>query len=193
MTEKNIIWKEINGVKWCYDENDNCCSVKYWGSEEKALEALRSLKNCSRCSDCSGCSDCSRCSYCSGCSRCSNCSNCSGCSGQQNKENPKFAIPKIENIHQKVLEAATAKEGALNMETWHTCATTHCRAGWVIFLAGKEGADLEKKFDPAFAASLIYRESSSIKVGMNEFFKNNEEALESMRAAAEAEKLLINN
>ena len=75
------------------------------------------------------------------------------------------------------------------MKTWHTCETTHCRAGWVTFLAGKEGADLEKRFDPALAASLIYRESSPIKVGMNEFFKSNEEALESMRAAAEAEKL----
>jgi len=79
------------------------------------------------------------------------------------------------------LEAATAKEGALN------------RAGWVIFFAGKEGADLEKRFGSALAASLIYRESSSIKVGMSEFYKSNKEALESMRAAAEAEKLLINN
>ena len=87
------------------------------------------------------------------------------------------------------MKAATAQDGALNMSTWHTCETTHCRAGWVIFLAGKEGTDLEKRFGPALAASLIYRESSSIKVGMNEFFKNNEEALESMRAAAEAEKL----
>ena len=79
------------------------------------------------------------------------------------------------------------------METWHTCETTHCRAGWVTFLAGKEGADLEARFGSALAASLIYRESSSIKVGKNEFFKSNEEALESMKAAAEAEKLEINN
>ena len=79
------------------------------------------------------------------------------------------------------------------MSSWHTCATTHCRAGWVIVLAGKEGADLEKRFGSAFAASLIYRESSPIKVGINEFYKSNEEALKSMRAAAEAEKLLINN
>jgi len=79
------------------------------------------------------------------------------------------------------------------MSKWHTCETTHCRAGWVIFLAGKEGADLERIFDPALAASLIYRESSPIKVRMSEFFKSKEEALESMKAAAEAEKLLINN
>jgi hypothetical protein len=79
------------------------------------------------------------------------------------------------------------------MSTWHTCETSHCRAGWVTFLAGKEGDDLEKRFGPALAASLIYEENSSIKVGMNEFYKSNTEALESMRAAADAEKLLINN
>src|SRR5438552_1397820 len=33
-------------------------------------------------------------------------------------------IPRIENIHQRVCDAASV-EGALNMSTWHTCETTH--------------------------------------------------------------------
>jgi hypothetical protein len=88
------------------------------------------------------------------------------------------------------LEAATATEDSLAMSTWHSCETTHCRAGWVTFLAEKEGADLERRFGPALAGSMIYRASSNIKVGMNEFYKNNKEALESMQKAAEEEKLL---
>jgi hypothetical protein len=77
------------------------------------------------------------------------------------------------------------------MESWHACETTHCRAGWVIFLTGKEGEALEERFGSALAASMIYRESSEIKVGMNEFYKNNKEALESMKKAAEEEAKLI--
>ncbi len=170
MTEKNIIWKEIDGVKWCYDDKNNRCSAKYWGSEEEALERLQSLKNCSDCS---------------------NCSNRYKYRDKKDSENQDgLMIPKIENIHQKVLEAATATEDSLAMSDWHTCETTHCRAGWVTFLAGKEGADLEGRFGPALAGSMIYRASSEIKVGMNEFYKGNKEALESMQKAAEEEKLL---
>jgi hypothetical protein len=89
-----------------------------------------------------------------------------------------------------VFEAAS-RENALNMGEWHTCETTHCRAGWVTFLAGKEGKKLESIFGSALAASMIYRDSSEIKVRMTDFFKTNAEALESMKKASEEEKLLI--
>ena len=74
------------------------------------------------------------------------------------------------------------------MRTWHTCETTHCRAGWVTFLAGEDGKKLEERFGYALAAAIIYRENSDIKVRMPDFYKKNEEALESMRKAAEEEK-----
>ncbi|MGB0405020.1 MAG: hypothetical protein ACPGDB_02385, partial [Fusobacterium sp.] len=50
-------------------------------------------------------------------------------SGKTNNSFIPFDV-KIENIHQKVLEAVTT-DNALDMSDWHTCETTHCRAGWV--------------------------------------------------------------
>jgi hypothetical protein len=38
---------------------------------------------------------------------------------------------------------------------WH-CGTSHCRAGWVVTLAGKEGADLEAEIGTPAAAMAIY-------------------------------------
>lgn len=42
-------WYEENGAKWIKDENGNKCSVRYFGSEEKAEKALLSLENCKNC------------------------------------------------------------------------------------------------------------------------------------------------
>lgn len=111
------------------------------------------------------------------------CSYCSNCSGFKKD----LKIPKIENIHQKILEA-TSKKYALNMKIWHTCETTHCRAGWVVHLAGKEGYELEKLLDTPLAASLIYRESSQIKVKINEFYKTNNEAMKNIIECARLER-----
>ena len=95
-------------------------------------------------------------------------------------------IPIIENIHQKVLEA-TSKEGALNMDDWHTCDTTHCRAGWVVFLAGKEGKDLESQTSTEFAAIQIYKKSSDIRVSPNKFYIKNEASMEDIKRCAKEE------
>ena len=38
-----------NGVKWISDDNGNKCSVRYFGSEEKAEKALLSLIDCDNC------------------------------------------------------------------------------------------------------------------------------------------------
>ena len=138
--------------------------------------------NCSGCSRCSGCSDCSRCSRCSGCSDCSGCSNCSGCSGKSGD----LVVPQIENIHQRVLEATT-QECALDMSTWHTCETTHCRAGWVVTLAGEQGKDLESKTSTEFAAMMIYKASSPIRVSPARFYEDDETAMEDIRRCAELE------
>jgi len=55
---------------------------------------------------------------------------------------PPVEIPKIENIHQAVFTAAST-DGALDMGSVHQCQTTHCRAGWVVHLAGEAGYALE--------------------------------------------------
>jgi hypothetical protein len=102
--------------------------------------------------------------------------------------------PKIENIHQKVYAAASAPK-ALDMGIWHdaayhegNCGTTHCRAGWVVALAGDEGRALEQKLQstPA-AASLIYLASDPSIERFPNFYSSNSEALADMKAMAEAE------
>ena len=98
--------------------------------------------------------------------------------------------PKIENIHQKVYEAATARPESLNMSDWHTCETTHCRAGWVVHLAGEAGKKLEAHTTTLFAALQIYNVSSSIEVSPVRFFEDNATALTDMKNCAELEAKL---
>jgi len=100
--------------------------------------------------------------------------------------------PKIENIHQKVYEAVSKKPDALNMDTWHTCDSTHCRAGWVVHLAGPAGYALEAKTSTEFAAMEIYNVSSEIKVSPVRFYQSNHVALDDIKRCADEEKALIN-
>jgi hypothetical protein len=51
--------------------------------------------------------------------------------------------------------AATAKPGALEMQSWHTCETTHCLGGWAIHQAGPLGALLERTLGASIAALLL--------------------------------------
>ena len=87
-----------------------------------------------------------------------------------------------------MLESAS-NPNALNMSTWHTCETTHCRAGWVVTLAGEEGKKLEANTSTLFAAMLIYKESSPIRVSPTRFFETNEVAMADMKRCAELEKV----
>ena len=157
-----------NGI--LIDGNDNRATISYWGSEEDAAKALAS------CSDCSGCSDCSDCS---GCLRCSDCSDCSDLFPQK----APATVPVIQDIHQKVF-AAASQPGCLNMDAWHTCDTTHCRAGWVVTLAGEAGRQLEKATSTLFAAMQIYK-ASGYPISPVRFYDDNETALADMRRLAE--------
>ena len=103
-----------------------------------------------------------------------------------NLEGAYLEVPKIENIHQKVYEAAS-KPSALNMSSWHTCDTTHCRAGWVVHLAGEAGYKLEEKLGTPVAAGLIYRESDPKIKAFPDFYANNKDALADMKRLAELE------
>jgi hypothetical protein len=99
---------------------------------------------------------------------------------------PSAEIPKIENIHQRVYEAVTATPESLEMATWHTCNTTHCRGGLVVTLAGNAGKALEMFHDTLLAAQLIYRESG-YKINPSRFFDSNDDALADMKRLAEEE------
>ena len=72
------------------------------------------------------------------------------------------------------------------MSMWH-CGTTHCRAGWVVTLAGDEGKALEAFYNTELAAMLIYRESGS-PINPARFYDSNDDALADMKRLAEQEK-----
>lgn len=126
---------------WITDANGNRASVERWGSEEAARQSLATLRNCS---DCSYCSDLQK--------------KTNQPDGGKPSAILEITIPKIKNIHQRVFEAVS-QPNALNMDSVHTCETTHCRAGLVVTLAGEEGKALEARFNWELAAMLIYRES----------------------------------
>ena len=73
------------------------------------------------------------------------------------------------------------------MSDWHTCETTHCRAGWVVTLGGEKGKKLEQKTSALFAAMQIYKASSPIRVFPPRFFDGNEKALSDMERCAKEE------
>ena len=177
--------KEIDGQVWFVDENNNQASVEYFSSEEAAKKSLESLVNCFNCINCRYCDSCSSCRSCSSCSYCSSCRSCSSCSDVsfKNRREQNFNVPKIENIHQKLAEAVKL-ESALDMSDWHApCGTSHCRAGWIVHLAGKEGYELEKETSTLFAAQQIYK-ASGYRISPNRFFDSKEKALEDINRLA---------
>lgn len=73
---------------------------------------------------------------------------------------------------------------ALNMSTWHTCETKHCRAGWIVNLAGEAGQELEQRTSTLFAAQQIYKASGYL-INPCRFFDGNEDAMADMKKLAE--------
>jgi hypothetical protein len=76
------------------------------------------------------------------------------------------------------------------MSAWHTCETTHCRAGWVVTLAGEAGRKLGAETSTLFAAMQIYKASSPIRVFPPRFFETNAMAMADMHRCADEEAAL---
>ena len=151
--------------------------------------------NCSNCSCCHNCYDCAVCYRCSRCSRCYRCNRCYRCSRCESKSDSgptktAFSIPVIRGIHNQILRAVSASH-ALEMGDWHTCETTHCRAGWVVSLAGTAGRVLERQTSTLFAAMQIYNKSSPIPCHSHHFFESNEVAMADIRRCAELEMAAV--
>jgi hypothetical protein len=91
----------------------------------------------------------------------------------------------IPDIH-KAVYAAASQPGALNMDAWH-CGTTHCRAGWVVALAGDGGKALEWAMGTPTAAAMIYLASDPAMEKMPDFYCTNAEALADMARLAGVE------
>ena len=102
-------------------------------------------------------------------------------------------VPRIPNIHQAVFNAASIPD-ALDMGSWHAdgdaCGTTHCRAGWVVHLAGDAGRTLEWAMGTPAAAAIIYLASDPTLQRIPDFYCDNETALADMKRLAEAEAKL---
>jgi hypothetical protein len=105
---------------------------------------------------------------------------CSNKNGETREAAP--PIPVVPDID-KAIYAACSQPGALDMSDWHSCGTTHCRAGWAVHLAGEAGYALEKFHGPLLAGQLIYRESGS-PISPVRFFDNDENALADMERRA---------
>jgi len=91
-----------------------------------------------------------------------------------------ITAPVIPNLDDAIL-AAIESGGKLEMGTWHTCETTHCRAGWAVHLAGVAGYALEDRIGSSAAGALIYHASTG---RVPDFFASNKTALADIRACA---------
>ena len=84
---------------------------------------------------------------------------------------------------------AASAPGALDMSDWHTCRTTHCRAGWVVTLAGDEGRRLEDEIGTAAAAAAIYWASDPSLERIPDFYCDNAAAYADMTRLAERQAI----
>lgn len=64
------------------------------------------------------------------------------------------AIDGVEGFRWMLLGAVNAEGCSLDMDTWHTCETVHCLAGWVVTIH-PQGKILESIFETPTAAALI--------------------------------------
>ena len=83
-------------------------------------------------------------------------------------------IPIVPQLDSTICEIVNSGKGKLDMSDWHSCKTTHCRAGWAIHLAGKPGYELEKKFSAHYAGAMIYVASTGRRP---DFFAGTKAAL----------------
>jgi len=81
------------------------------------------------------------------------------------------------------------KNMQLNEEGAH-CGTTHCWAGWIVAMGGKEARDLEERTSTVFAAIQINKASSPIRISPMNFYKNNAEAMLEIERCAQEEETL---
>ncbi len=94
-------------------------------------------------------------------------------------------VPVVPLLDATICKLVNSGEGKLEMSDWHSCETTHCRAGWAIHLAGEAGYALEEKYDSERAGGMIYRASTG---RWPDFFADNKSALEDICLWREAER-----
>ena len=76
--------------------------------------------------------------------------------------------------------AAALQEGALEMGGWHSCDTTHCLGGWLIYQAGELGRLLEDAVGPEIAGLMLGGAEAHYH-----FYDSNEVATEWLQSVLE--------
>jgi hypothetical protein len=95
----------------------------------------------------------------------------------------------VKHLDAKILKAIESG-GKLQMDSWHTCETTHCRGGWAVVMAGKAGQALESLLGTGVAAHLIYAASRPDEKQPNlSADLDDQEVLEDIRASAAKDPL----
>lgn len=79
-----------------------------------------------------------------------------------------FGITVDESLPGRVAKAALASSDALEMNSWHTCNTTHCLAGWAIHLSGPAGYALEAATSPSVAGAMLMPSAAHLFMASND-------------------------
>lgn len=94
------------------------------------------------------------------------------------------SVPVVRRLHSKIWDQIKGRRERLDMSTWHTCKTTHCRGGWAVALAGPRGARLENRVGSEVAAAAIYVVSTGMQPS---FFAKDDVARADIRNCARRE------
>lgn len=85
------------------------------------------------------------------------------------------AVTPFEGDIRATINERVNQEGcALEMQSWHTCNTTHCIAGWAVIIH-PQGLELEEKYGTSAAAALIFNASAVNPIP--NFYASNEDAM----------------
>lgn len=90
-------------------------------------------------------------------------------------------VPYVPNLDAAIYGAINGPGNSLDMRHWHNCETTHCRAGWAIHLAGREGYMLEAVVGAAKAGALIYLKNAGY---IPNFYENDHRAMKDIEERA---------
>lgn len=96
------------------------------------------------------------------------------------------SVPVIDKPYTTILTAIMTDGCSLNMQSWHTCKTTHCLGGLTVIKAGDAGRELESRFDTETAVRAILRKSRP-EAPLPNFYARNEAALAFIQVRAAEE------
>ena len=101
------------------------------------------------------------------------------------------SIAKIDNLFTQIHDRIK-NGGGLEMDSWHTCETVHCIAGWAVVLAGDAGRVAENLFGTNAAGALIINESCPYLNGkVPNFTSSNKEGMRFIEECVAKEREIL--